>query len=286
MSEQQIEAHDPVYNASIPANWWLSDEWRPAKWAYGPGEAGHLDFAESPKTPVFANNAYLMALYFRACGWCMQSVAALCGNVQGEGAFNPGDWENWGNDDRGFGLVQWTPARKYFRYAINKWGENDPWAPYYYSGWYECYILALTALHRPAPEPREWSRKRQGDPGPSRDYWLTMAEWAAGQIPAEAEVPVDDWRERVSYLTSAFLWCYEKPSNPGQTEIQRITRAQTWYERLTHVLPDFTSRGIKQHPQKPGPFFKMGDIRMIQPWLLKAFANNNHRTGGFLPYAR
>lgn len=290
MSERPIDAYDAEYNASIPADWWTSDEWRPTKWAYGPLEAGHGNFDENPVTPVYANNAYMMIQYFKRAGWCFQSICALLGNVQGEGAFNPGDWERWGDPSRGFGLVQWTPGTGYFNQAERLWGADDPWAPYYYSGWYECYMLALEALHLPSPNPRQWVPVRQGAspvyPGerPDRDYLLSFKEWAVGDIP---DPDVTTITQRVQYLSSAFYWCYEQVGMYIQdgTESQRAARSLTWYNRFRLIFPDFTSSAVKENPYKPGPYTTLGNI-IHPPWWYKAVYNANRKGGALREYAR
>jgi hypothetical protein len=53
-------------------------------------------------------------------GWSKTAICGMLGNMQTESYINPGIWENYevGRMDRGFGLVQWTPATKYIDWAI------------------------------------------------------------------------------------------------------------------------------------------------------------------------
>lgn len=45
-----------------------------------------------------------------------EAVAAMLGNMQAESGINPGAWQGYTvNYNRGFGLVQWTPATNYTR---------------------------------------------------------------------------------------------------------------------------------------------------------------------------
>ena len=56
-------------------------------------------------------NAQLVANHLIPQGWTKESVSALCGNMRHESSINPDMYEfnyAWG-DDRGYGLVQWTP---------------------------------------------------------------------------------------------------------------------------------------------------------------------------------
>jgi hypothetical protein len=65
------------------------------------------------------NNAQLVANHFLATGWTPQAISALCGNMAHESSINPNIWEfGYGHSlDRGYGLVQWTPASKYIDWA-------------------------------------------------------------------------------------------------------------------------------------------------------------------------
>jgi hypothetical protein len=65
------------------------------------------------------NNAQLVANHFLATGWTPQAISSLCGNMRHESSINPNIWEfGYGHSlDRGYGLVQWTPASKYIDWA-------------------------------------------------------------------------------------------------------------------------------------------------------------------------
>lgn len=61
-----------------------------------------------------ANASYIYA-FFKAQGWSDSAVAGLVGNTTHESYNNPGFHEVGGG---GFGIVQWTPASNYTRWAI------------------------------------------------------------------------------------------------------------------------------------------------------------------------
>lgn len=66
------------------------------------------------------HNAQLVANYFNY--WKPESIAALCGNMRHESSINPDMYEYgyaW-EDDRGYGLVQWTPRSKYWNWALER----------------------------------------------------------------------------------------------------------------------------------------------------------------------
>ncbi len=65
------------------------------------------------------SNAQYILNFLRARGWTKVAVASLLGNMQVESTINPGIWEDFekNNMNKGFGLVQWTPASKYINWA-------------------------------------------------------------------------------------------------------------------------------------------------------------------------
>ena len=66
-------------------------------------------------------NAQLVANHFKGTDWTKESISALCGNMRHESSINPNMYEYgyaWG-DNRGYGLVQWTPRSKYWDWAVS-----------------------------------------------------------------------------------------------------------------------------------------------------------------------
>ena len=73
-------------------------------------------------------NAQLVANHLSSQGWTPEAISALVGNMRVESSVNPNMYEyGWGwNQDRGFGLVQWTPRSKYWNWALqNGFSENE-----------------------------------------------------------------------------------------------------------------------------------------------------------------
>jgi len=79
---------------------------------------------------IYISNAYLTLVemtenaqyildYLLARGWTKEAICGMLGNMQSESTINPGIWENldYGNQEGGFGIVQWTPAEKYLEWA-------------------------------------------------------------------------------------------------------------------------------------------------------------------------
>lgn len=61
-------------------------------------------------------NATYIWNYLKQYGWSLNSVCGMLGNMQTESTINPSIWQNLDeyNPRLGYGLVQWTPATKYF----------------------------------------------------------------------------------------------------------------------------------------------------------------------------
>jgi hypothetical protein len=59
-------------------------------------------------------NMFMIAEYLQTQGWSMVAIAGLLGNIGSESGFNPWRWQSdTVNYNRGYGLVQFTPASYY-----------------------------------------------------------------------------------------------------------------------------------------------------------------------------
>ena len=66
------------------------------------------------------SNAQLVVNHFVDTDWTREALAAMIGNMRHESSINPNMYEygyDWA-DDRGYGLVQWTPRSKYWDWAV------------------------------------------------------------------------------------------------------------------------------------------------------------------------
>lgn len=73
-------------------------------------------------------NAQFIWTWLKDNGWSEQAAAGFLGNTHIESSHNPGIYENLdaGNMQRGFGLVQWTPASIFHNWAkANKLDPTD-----------------------------------------------------------------------------------------------------------------------------------------------------------------
>lgn len=166
------------------------------------------------------NNAQLVANHFSGT-WSPQSISALCGNMRHESSINPDMYEygyDW-SEDRGYGLVQWTPRSKYWDWATSQ--GLDP---------------------------------RNGDSQLSRiDYeveqniqWIPTAEFNYMTF-VEFRENTGNWS--VDYLTEAFTWCYERPNQ--QAGEDSMPSRQSFANLCLSTL-EFEG-GTPGDPGEPGP---------------------------------
>ena len=147
-------------------------------------------------------NAQLVANHF-GTSWSPEAISALCGNMRVESSVNPDmyefgyDWE----DDRGYGLVQWTPRSKYW-----DWATSNNLEP------------------------------RSGNSQLARiDYEKENGiQWIATTAYPESFDEFTLSKKTLPYLTNAFCWNYERPNQQaGQDSMPtRIAFAELCYIEL------------------------------------------------------
>lgn len=64
-------------------------------------------------------NAWYIRDYLYAHGWTIEAICGIVANMEHESTLNPGIWQgnDVGDTKGGYGLVQWTPATKYFNWC-------------------------------------------------------------------------------------------------------------------------------------------------------------------------
>ena len=150
------------------------------------------------------HNAQIVANYFSALGWTPQAISAMCGNMRHESSINPDMYEYgyaW-EDDRGYGLVQWTPRSKYWDWAVARGlpprhGDSQ-----------------LARIKYEVENGIQWI--------PISDYdYMTFEEFTQSTL-------------SVPYLTEAFLWSYERPNRQaGEDSLpNRVAFAQRAFNEL------------------------------------------------------
>lgn len=158
------------------------------------------------------DNAQLVANFLLAKGWAKESISATLGNMRHESSINPNMYEfnyDW-SQDRGFGLVQWTPRSKYWDWALD-------------NGYSE-------------------SELRDGDAQLDRmDYEVNNnIQWIPTPNYPETYAEFRNSTKDLDYLTRAFTWNYERPQlEAGENSMpDRIAFAERCYNEL-----DFSGGG-------------------------------------------
>ena len=123
------------------------------------------------------NNAQLVANHFLPIGWTRHSISALCGNMRHESTINPELYEQgytW-EEDRGYGLVQWTPRSKYWDWAVAN---------------------SLTPENGDSQLARiDWEKAEEEQWIPTAEYPLSFNDFSLSELD-------------IYWLTEAFCWCY------------------------------------------------------------------------------
>lgn len=152
-------------------------------------------------------NAQYIHDYLLPLGWTKESVSGMLGNMQVESTINPGIWQNLdaGNMSMGYGLVQWTPASKYWNWCAN---------------------VAL----EPSEMNSNLSRILQEveidttSPGHADDQWISTDEYPLSFLEFTQS------KESPENLASAFLRNYERAG--VEVEEERRQNARYWYDIL------------------------------------------------------
>lgn len=185
------------------------------------------------------NNAQMVVNHFKGSDWVKESISALCGNMRHESSINPDMYEygySW-SEDRGYGLVQWTPRSKYWNWAVAN--NYDP---------------------------------RHGDSQLARiDYEVdNNIQWIAKDSVFNGltfkEFRTNSRGLNVAQLTEAFTWGYERPNRTaGENSMpSRIAFAMRVYNEL-----DFDGTGTGSpppNPENPNEHENQKQI-MYQLWL-------------------
>ena len=162
------------------------------------------------------NNAKLIWGYFSSKGWSLNAVSAMLGNMQSESTINPNIWESLTVDyERGYGLVQWTPATKYIDWAGNN----------YANGYKQCERIQYEADNG-----LQWFSNPEA---PIVEPPISFKEFTTSDLP-------------VGILANYFLWYYEHPAQTIQPN--RALQAQDWYNFLYMVEPTPIIKRRKKMP--------------------------------------
>ena len=179
-------------------------------------------------------NAQMVVNFLNGKDWSKEAIAALIGNMRHESSINPNMYEygyGWG-DDRGFGLVQWTPRSKFWNWGISQ-GYNE-------------------------------TELRSGDSQLARiDYevdnniqYIANGHSARYGYESKYDFSFADFRQNtqgltVDQLTEAFMWNYEGPAYSAGTG--SLSERQDFANRAFNEL-DWSGTGTGgggENPEEP-----------------------------------
>lgn len=172
------------------------------------------------------HNAEIVANYMIDLGWTPNAISAMCGNMRHESSINPDMYEygyDWA-DDRGYGLVQWTPRSKYWDWAV---GRNLPPR----NG-----DSQLARIEYEQEEGIQWIA--------TDEYPISFNEFTQSM----ADV---DW------LTEAFTWCYERPNRQAGEDSMpaRKAFASRVFNEVDFEGGGWTPPGEPGDPDRPAADF-------------------------------
>lgn len=132
------------------------------------------------------HNAGNILDFFQGTDWTKLSLSAMIGNMWAESRVNPNMYElgyDW-DQDRGFGLVQWTPRSKYWNWALDQG---------YSTSELRNGDVQLARIQYEVDSNIQWLRRY--------DYPYSFAEFRQNSMNASLET-----------LVEMFMWCYERPN--------------------------------------------------------------------------
>jgi hypothetical protein len=197
-------------------------------------------------------NAQYIWQYLGARGWTKKAVAGLLGNIEQESNLSPCVWQNPSankdcetidnatgihtltekgrNFTKGYGLVQWTPASKYFNWCENGGKSGNANGSGGVLPYWDIDTQLRRIINELEVEKKDWIEGlSQWIPAPKKGYNLSFAEF----IKSEATP---------RWLAGAFAFCYERPGRstgtPDEQEALRKERgdnAEFWYSFLNTI---------------------------------------------------
>lgn len=172
-------------------------------------------------------------LYRDGKDWSKESISALIGNMRHESSINPNMYEygySW-DDDRGFGLVQWTPRSKFW-----SWGSAR--------GYSEKQLRSgdsqLARLDYEVENNIQWIPKESNFNG------LTFKEFRTNS----RNLTVDE-------LTEAFTWGYERPNQRAGEESMPLRKA---FANKAFNSLDWSSISPDPDPDPETPDYDFGSV--------------------------
>lgn len=167
-------------------------------------------------------NAQLVANRLRDNGWDKKAIAGLLGNMRHESSVNPNMYE-YGytlNDDRGYGLVQWTPRSKF-----TNWAEKNGYSQDEIEGDAQLDRIDYEAKNNIQYIPNGLQKRYNM----GNKYNFSFADYRSNKHNLS-----------INELTEAFMWNYEGPAyNAG---LQSLSERQA-FARKAYDSIDWKGKG-------------------------------------------
>lgn len=161
------------------------------------------------------SNAEIVRGYLmEECGWSINAVCGVLGNMESESTINPGIWQSLTPNQGGFGLVQWTPYTNY-----TNWADMMGY---------------------------DW------DDGNGQLIWINEETVPTGQwqVTPDYNFSFNTFKtstETPEYLASSFLKNFERAGE--EVESERRANARKWYDRWFPTGGSTTPSGTGSYPK-------------------------------------
>lgn len=164
------------------------------------------------------NNAKIIYNELTTLGWSLNAICAVLGNMYKESTINPNIWENLTvNTERGYGLVQWTPATKLIEWC-------DSVGKDYTSG-----DAQIERIEWEKNNGAQWGKNNYAsDYGYSTSPPITFAQFSTSNL-------------SVDELTNYFVLYYERPAKKyyESTLQERKDSANYYYNLFSGEITEY-----------------------------------------------
>lgn len=176
------------------------------------------------------NNATLIYMYLRSCGFALNTIAGILGNIETEGQINPGQTEHSSYQLPQYNQSTGVPTNTYFlpdRSAFKGLGLCG-WTAW--SGADENIVLKTAMNQNKAWYDGDMQCELINQIG-NLGYWTIRAGWNISWN--DFKTNANGWSPED--LASAFLYNFENPDDPVSSEPIRRSQATNWYNYLINI---------------------------------------------------
>lgn len=179
-------------------------------------------------------NAEYIYSYLSACGWTVEAICGLLGNISRECKLNPGAWQDMNNAGLGYGIVQWSPAENFFM-AVGLFTETDK----------SVDKVNNLAVNDPVQMMNMQLDYLLETLKPAQSIWLTDPKFTSphyAKLPLSHGTPEKMTTEEFIEsdcdprdLALVFHACYERSGGGREALEKRADAAKEWYKYFTGI---------------------------------------------------